>query len=140
MTTGNKSADIGTHGINAGADAMSARADIKKVLIADLRECPLSRAEVAERLTEECCRRITETQIDAYTAASKEHRFPAEMVAAWVKVTGSRRLLALICEEAGLYLASQTDRELAEMGRAQIAAEKAAVRRDDLKGRLWHKV
>lgn len=118
---------------------MAIASAIKGVLGLDLRECRLSRAQVAEELSRLCGRVVTESQIDAYTAETKSHRFPAELVPAWVKVTGSVRLLSLLCGEAGMWLGSRTDHGFAEYGRAAVRREKESARLEQLKGDLWAK-
>jgi hypothetical protein len=114
-------------------------ADIKAVLVADLRECRWSREEVAMRLTDMAGRPITEATIDAWTARTKPHRFPADLVPAWVRITGSTRLLHALCEDSGMHAADASDREFAELGRAQIEREKAEQKFQQLKGELWRK-
>ena len=111
---------------------------IKRALVEDLRESKWSRAQIAERLSAEIRRSITEHHIDAFAADSKQgYRFPAEMIGPWIKVTGSRRLLDLICGDAGYHAADETERGLAELGRAQIQREKLDRQLEKLKGDLW---
>lgn len=144
MTTTSKSADIGLCTSNTGTPAVSATVDvairIKRALVQDLRECRLSRAEVALQLSSGCGRTISEAQIDSYTAETKTHRIPIELVPAWVGVTGSRRLLDLLCGEAGLFVATAKERDLAEFGRQQILKEKAERSLQAVKEKLWHEV
>ncbi|MCC6301781.1 MAG: hypothetical protein IT489_03155 [Gammaproteobacteria bacterium] len=113
---------------------------IKHALVRDARESTHSRAEIADRLTAAAGRAITVAQVDAWTAATKPHRFPAELVPAWVMVTRSRRLLDLLCRAAGLYLADQTTYDLAEYGRTQIREQKLHAAAVDLRSSLWDKV
>jgi hypothetical protein len=112
-------------------------AGVTQVLIDDLRVSRYSRAEVAIKLSEITGRPVSENNIDLWTAPSKPHRFPAELVSAWVRVTGSRRVLELLCEEAGLCAMDAKDLKFAELGRAQIEREKADARLQHLKGELW---
>lgn len=110
-----------------------------KVLAAaakDLRECRWSREEVAERLSFLLARKITVAQIDALIAESKPHRFPAEWIPAWVKITGSARLLALLCEESGYWLADETEHNLAQLSRTEIERDRADRRVAELRARL----
>ena len=90
----------------------------------DLKECRLSRDQVALELTGMVGREITVAQIDAFVAESKPHRLPAELLPAWVKVTGSRRLLEALLGELGLSVATEEDREFAELGRVRLRDEK----------------
>jgi hypothetical protein len=135
MSTFAKSADVESREINDFARPVSAFADIptllKEILAQDARECPLSRNEIADALTKASGRHITEAQIDAMLAKTKaDYRFPAEMIPAWVLVTGSRRALNLICEAAGLSVATDEDKDFAALGRAKLRDEK-------LSRKLW---
>ncbi len=96
---------------------------VRKALKADLAGCGLSREEVALRLSNRVGR-VSLAMLDAYVAETKAHRFPAELIPAWVSVTGSRRLLDLLCGEVGLSIATSEDRDFAELGRAQMTGER----------------
>ncbi len=115
-------------------------AAIRAAASEDLKSCTWKREVVAESLSMALGRTITVAQIDAVTAPTKPHRFPAEWIPAWVKITGSRRILDLLCSGVGLYLADETERALAEYGRAAIEREKAAERTENLRKRLWGRV
>jgi hypothetical protein len=138
MTTGDKSADIAVHDCNAGDGLLSTGRDIKEALSLDLRQCPWSRVEVCGKLSTMLGREITEATLDAFTAESKQgHRFPADLIAPWVRVTGSRRLLDLLCQWCGFHVADAIEHGFAELGRAQIESEKADAKLKALKGELW---
>jgi hypothetical protein len=114
---------------------------IKRALAEDIKECAYSREQIAEGLTRLVGRTITVAQIDAWTAETKiGHRFPAEMIPAWSRVTVSRRVLDLVCAEAGCWVQGATEHDLAELGRAQLQAEKVAGRIAELKARVQEKV
>jgi hypothetical protein len=106
---------------------------VRRAAAADLKMCGISRAEVAVRLSARVGRPISVAMIDAYVADSKPHHFPAELIPAWVEVTSSLRILEVLCEEAGLSVATQDDRDFAALGRANLGAEK-------LTRRLWEKI
>lgn len=113
---------------------------IKRAMVLDLKQCRWSREQVAQELAAIIGRHITVAQIDAWTAETHIHRLPAECVAAWVRLTGSRRVLELICGESGLWLGDPTDRELAEYGRARLRAEKLAAQTEEMRSQLWGQV
>ena len=80
-------------------------------------------------------RTITENHLDAYAAETKQgYRLPAELVGAWVQVTGSRRVLDIICGAVNLYAVDDTERQLAEVGRVQIQQERLAKHLETIKG------
>jgi hypothetical protein len=106
---------------------------VRDALLRDLKGCLLSREEVAVRLSKQVGRPITTAQIDAFVAESKPHRFPAELVPAWIAITGSRRLLDALARQIGLSVATQEDRDFADLGRA-------AVQRKKLERKLWERI
>jgi hypothetical protein len=99
----------------------------------DLDECGLSRAQVAHMMSAELGYPVSVAAIEAIVAETKLNRMPAEWIPAWVKATGSRRLLDMLCEQAGLSIATKEDREFAEFGRHQLAIQK-------LTPGLWEKI
>ena len=104
------------------------QARIKTAAGQDLKECRYSRAEVADAIGRLIGRSVTTAQIDAFVAESHTHRLPAEWLPAWCRVTGSTRILAMICAEVGMWLADDMDRDLAELARAELGKQKAAER------------
>ena len=96
---------------------------LRKALKTDLAECRLSRDEVAARLSVRMGR-VGAATLDAYIAESKANKFPAELIPAWVEVTKSRRILTLLCGEIGLSVATEEDRDFADLGRAHLKSEK----------------
>lgn len=113
---------------------------VKEAAAADLKECRWSRDEVADRLSLLIGRRVSRTVIDAVVAETKDHRFPAEWLPAWVVVTGSRRLLDLLCTAAGFWLADQTEHDFAEFARLQLSQRKSASRAKALQERLMEQI
>jgi hypothetical protein len=116
------------------------RLRIKRTLVQDLKECRFSREQVAEALSRLIGRTITLAQIDAWAAETKEHRLPAEYVPAWVRCTGSRRVLELLCAESGMWVADAEEHDFAEYGRARMQEDAAAARRSELERRLKGRV
>ncbi len=116
------------------------RLAVKRTLALDIRECRWSREEIALRISVLTGKPCSISTLDAMIAESKDHRFPAEWVAAWVTATGSRRLLDLLCEEAGYYVADMTMRDLAELARLRIESKKASARAEELRRSLWERI
>lgn len=113
---------------------------VKAILAQDVRECRYSREEIVLRMHSVTGHLVGVSTLDAMLAESKEHRFPAEWIPAWVISTGSRRLLDLLCSEAGLYLADATEHDLAQLARLGIQTKKASVRAEKLRRELWERV
>lgn len=108
-------------------------AHVRKALAQDIAFSTFSRSEIAQQLSNCIGRHISVAMIDAFIAETKPHRFPAELIPAWVKILGSDRVLRAVCAEAGLSLATEEDREFAELGRTRLRDEK-------LTRRLWERV
>jgi hypothetical protein len=113
---------------------------VKQALAQDVRECSWSREQILQRMYVVTGHAINLATLDAMIAESKEHRFPAEWIPAWVAATGSRRLLELLCSEAGLYLADATEHELSELARLNITAKKVSERAEKLRRNLWERI
>ena len=103
-------------------------ARIKLAAAQDLKECRHSRAEVAEGITRLISRPVTLAQINAIVAESHTHRLPAEWIPAWCRVTGSTRILEMLCAEVGMWLSDDMDHDLADLARAELGKQKAAER------------
>jgi len=90
---------------------------IREMLTAALKGCTLSRYEVAARMSELVGTEITKTQLDSWTAESKEgHRFPAEYLPAFCYVTGNREILRVMAEMVNCHLVESREALLAELG------------------------
>ncbi len=78
----------------------------------------LSRYEVAARMSELLGVEITKSQLDSWTAESKEyHRFPAEYLPAFCEVTGYTEPLRIMARLLQCYLLESEEAMLAELGR-----------------------
>ena len=74
---------------NDGAGSMRCGEEMKAALNLALKKCPLSRYEVAGRMSHLLDCQITKEMIDSWTAESKqERRIPAEFVPAFCAATG----------------------------------------------------
>lgn len=109
---------------------------IKKALATDIKECCWSREQIVQRLALLTGRPVGISTLDAMVAETKDHRFPAEWIPAWVLSTGSTRLLNLLCSESGLFLSDATEHDLAELARLNIATRQATKRAEKLRQRL----
>jgi len=78
---------------------------LRRALCEDIKQCPLSRHQIAGEMSHLLGTPITKTMIDSWTAESKpKNRIPAEYLSAWCVVTKSRRLLVIINEAAGAFV------------------------------------
>lgn len=83
---------------------------LRRALCEDIKHSPLSRWEIAGRMSHLVGAEISKYTIDAWTAESKEgHRMPAEYVPAWCKALDSRRVLRVISDTAGTFVMDPPD-------------------------------
>lgn len=73
---------------------------VKKIAVQDLKFAKYSAEEVARAVAALSGRELTLPQLEAFIDPAKPNSFPLEIVPAWVRVTGSRRLLDLLMERA----------------------------------------
>lgn len=102
-----------------------------RALISDaLKRCTLSRYEVAAKMSEILGVEITKSQLDAWSAESKEnHRFPFVYIGAFCNATGDKslaRYMAKLCE--GYFIEGEDALRLA-LGR--IEEQKAKLQREE---------
>ncbi len=106
----------------AGAFNMDAR--VRALLSDALKRCPQSREVVAGKMSELTAMEITKSQLDSWSAESKEnHRFPFVYAAAFCEATGDVEILRLVAEMTGCYLLKGEDALFTELGRIEKMKE-----------------
>ncbi len=109
----------------AGSFNIDAR--IRLMLSDALKKCPLSREVVAGKMSELLGMEITKSQLDSWTAESKEnHRFPFVYAAAFCEATGNVDIFRVTVEMIGCYLLKGEDALLTELGRIGKQKEEIA--------------
>ena len=104
---------------------------LRAALCGALKRCPLSRWEVAGKMSHFLGLEITKYMIDAWTAESKEgHRFPAEYLPAFCAATGDSGPLEVLGTAAGMFVLPGPDALRAEIRKideqvAELKREKA---------------
>ena len=77
----------------------------RETISEELRGCPLSRYQVAARMSELLGQDITKTMLDSWTAESKEqHRFPAVFLPAFCEAVGSTEPLRILGQLIGAFV------------------------------------
>lgn len=77
----------------------------REAISAALKGCPLSRWQVAARMSELTGTDITKSMLDSWTAESKEqHRFPAIYLPAFCEAVGSSEPLKMLGRLVGVYI------------------------------------
>jgi hypothetical protein len=93
-------------------------AQVRELISQALKHTPLSRYEVAAKMSESLGREITKAQLDSWSAESKEtHRFPFAYANAFIEATGDKALLRLVCREASGFFIDGPDALRLELGR-----------------------
>ncbi len=114
--------------------SMSIGNRLRNELSEGLRRCMLSRYEVASKMSELVGVEVTKSQLDSWTAESKEyHRFPAEYLPAFCAVTGHKEPLRIMARMIKCYLLEGKEALMAELGqidqmRRELAKREKAVR------------
>lgn len=108
----------------AGAGELPGRlnmeATLRELASAALKHTRRSRYEVAAEMSRLLGREITKSQLDSWSAESKEqHRFPLVYINAFCEATGDRQILRLLAEKAGGYFIEGEDALYTELGRLE---------------------
>lgn len=83
---------------------------LRAAMKATIRKCPLSRYEIAARMSELLERDVTKTMIDSWLSETKEyHRIPAEYLPAFCRVVKSPESLRALALVLGMDLADGDD-------------------------------
>ena len=100
--------------------AANVRERLRLALCMAIKKCPLSRWEIAGRMSHLLGCEISKYQIDAWTAESKDgHRLPGEYLPAFCLVTADHGPLRLLAETAGLFALPGPDALRSEIRRLE---------------------
>lgn len=84
--------------------SLDLRDPLRKCICMAIKQCSLSRYEIAGKISHLLGVDVSKTTIDAWTAESKEgHRMPAEYLPAFCAVTGDLTPIRIIAELAGMF-------------------------------------
>lgn len=99
-----------------------------------LRNCPLSRYQVAARMSEMVGQDITKTMLDSWTAESKDqHRFPAVFLPAFCEAVGSTEPIQMLGRSVGVFVLPGPEALRAEIHRIE---EEIARKQNEKRKRL----
>ena len=108
--------------------------ELRQALSQSLKEQPLSRYEVAAKMSEMLGDDISKNMLDAYTAESREtHQISVVRLVAMVLATRDYDLLALVAEKVGCRLLVGEEAVAAEVGFIDQEIEELRARRAELK-------
>jgi hypothetical protein len=110
---------------------------VRTILTEAMKNCGLSRIQIAEEMSRLTGKSVTERQLNNYTADSRgEYKFPSELERAFCSATGDSRLLTSKVELAGFHVITDSDRNLMELGRKYLTRRRADAEMADLERRL----
>ena len=91
-----------------------------------MKKCPLSRAEIADRMAYFTGTKVTETMLNQFTASRDDVRFPLQLERAFCAAVGDYTLLTSRAELAGLRFVDDEGAALVELGREYLRQKRAA--------------
>ena len=88
-----------------GPGSLNIQYQLQAIICDCIKRCPLSRWEIAGRMSALLNTEISKYMLDTWTAESKEyHRFPAEYLPAFCEAVGSYEPLRFLAEKAGVFV------------------------------------
>jgi hypothetical protein len=107
---------------------------LKEMLSEGLRRCDFDRYEAAAQMSRLVGCEITKSQLDSWTAESKEtYRFPAEYLPAFVRVTGYKEPLRVMVELVQCYILESEEALHAELGKINCQRRELAQREKEVR-------
>lgn len=107
------------------AGSLNTDRQFREAISAALKRCPLSRWQVAARMSEMTDTDITKTMLDSWTAESKEqHRFPAVFLPAFCDAVGCTDPLKLLGSLIGVFVLPGPEALRAEIRRIEEDIER----------------
>ena len=77
---------------------------LRLTLVTAIKQCPLSRHQIAGEMSHLLGHEVSKTTIDTWTAESKErNRIPGEYLPAFCRVTGDREPIRLLAEQGDMF-------------------------------------
>jgi len=118
--------------------AANIRERLRLAIAKAIKQCSLSRWEIAGKMSHMLGIEVSKFQIDSWTAESKEgHRVPAEYLPAFCMVTGDHGPLRMMAETAGLFALPGPDALRAEI--QKLDEESKRIGREKRKRELFLK-
>ncbi len=123
---------------NPPMGSLNVDAELRAAVSADIKACPLSRYQIAARMSELVGEEITESMLYSWTAESKDrHRFPAQYIPAFTIAIGERRAVECLSRRSGLFALPGPEALRAEIQR--LDEEEKKIKAEKAKRRLYLK-
>jgi len=106
--------------VSKSAGSMDIDRFFREAISESLKNCPLSRYQVAARMSELTGQEITKAMLDSWTAESKEgHRFPAIFLPAFCEAVGCSEPLKILGRLVGVFVLPGPEALRAEIRRLE---------------------
>lgn len=106
--------------VSKSAGSMDIDRFFREAISEALKNCPLSRYQVAARMSELTGQEITKAMLDSWTAESKEgHRFPAIFLPAFCEAVGCSEPLKILGRLVGVFVLPGPEALRAEIRRLE---------------------
>ena len=107
---------------------------LKRAMAAALRQSPLSREQIVDRLNELLSEegvglRVTINMLEKWVAPSARHMIPVQVLPFFCRVVGSARPVEVLAGALGLRLAGPREQHLIALGEAALEAKRASAKR-----------
>ncbi len=123
---------------NPAQGSLDIDAEFRAAVSGDIKASPLSRYQIAARMSELAGTEITESMLYSWTSDSKEkHRFPCQFLPAFVIATGGRRAFEVLSKRAGLFALPGPEALRAEIQR--LDEEEKRIKSEKLKRKFYLK-
>lgn len=110
---------------------------IARVLAHAMQKSDMSRAQIADAMSDHLGQRVTENMLDCYaSSARRDHKITLERFIALLEVTDCYELLAFVCDFAGFVAVPERYADIIEIWREDREIEERTRRRDALAGRV----
>ena len=113
---------------------------IRGILVQSIRRSGRSRAAIADDMTYLLARTVTEKMLNAFTGDRDDRRWPGEFDRAFCKATGDNALLACRAQMAGLYVITEEEKLLLDLGRQYLLRNQAEEQISLLQRRLHGRI
>jgi hypothetical protein len=95
---------LSTHSDPTPQGSLDIDSEFRASVSIDIKACPLSRPQIAARMSDFTGQEITDSMLYSWTAESKDHhRFPCQFLPAFVMATGGRRAFECLSRRSGLF-------------------------------------
>jgi len=108
------------HSPGPGPGGLNIQYQLQGIITQCIKRCPLSRWQIAGKMSELLNQEITKYMLDTWTAESKEyHRFPAEYLPAFCAAVSSFEPLRILAEKANVFVVPGAEALRAEIRRLE---------------------